>query len=62
MRPSPLVAALGPWLAAVASPAEAGQTNVAVAANFTEPAKEIAAVFKRRTGHAIIAKFGSGLD
>ena len=30
--------------------------------NFTEPAKEIAAVFKRMTGHAVIAKFGYGLD
>jgi molybdate transport system substrate-binding protein len=62
MRPSPLVAALGAWLAAVASPAEAGQTNVAVAANFTGPAKEIASVFKQRTRDAVIEKFGYGLD
>jgi hypothetical protein len=28
----------------------AGQTNVAVAANFTEPANEIAALVKQKTG------------
>lgn len=33
------------------APAQAAQTNVAVAANFTEAAKEIAAVFKQKTGH-----------
>jgi len=33
--------------------------NVAVAANFTEPAKEIAAVFKQKTGHEAILSFGS---
>ena len=34
-----------------AAPAEGGgQTNVAVAANFTEPAKEIAALFKAEDG------------
>lgn len=31
--------------------AQAAQTNVAVAANFTDAAKEIAAVFKQKTGH-----------
>jgi molybdate transport system substrate-binding protein len=40
-----LIAALTVQTALVA-PSEAGQTNVAVAANFTEPAKEIAALFK----------------
>lgn len=32
------------------APAQAAQTNVAVAANFTEAAKEIAAVFKQKNG------------
>ena len=35
---------------ALASPAMAAETQVAVAANFTEPAKEIAAAFKAATG------------
>ena len=37
----------------------AAQTNVAVAANFTEAAKEIAAVFKAKTGHEAVLSFGS---
>lgn len=39
--------------------ARAGETQVAVAANFTEPAKEIAAAFKTRTGHTATLSFGS---
>lgn len=39
--------------------AMAAQTKVAVAANFTEPAKEVAARFKARTGHDAILSFGS---
>ncbi len=39
--------------------ADAAQTNVAVAANFTEAAKEIAAAFKKSTGHEAILSFGS---
>lgn len=31
--------------------AQAAQTNVAVAANFTDAAREIAALFKQKTGH-----------
>lgn len=31
--------------------AQAAQTNIAVAANFTDAAKEIAALFKQKTGH-----------
>jgi molybdate transport system substrate-binding protein len=46
-------------LMALDAPSEAGQTNVAVAANFTEPAKEIAALFKQRTGHEAILSFGA---
>lgn len=43
----------------VASPAIADQTNVAVAANFTDAAKEIAAAFKAETGHEAILSFGA---
>lgn len=42
-----------------ASPAAAAETRVAVAANFAEPAKAIAAGFKARTGHDAILSFGS---
>ena len=38
---------------------QAAEINVAVAANFTEPAKEIAAVFKQKTGHDAVLSFGS---
>ncbi len=37
----------------------AAQTNVAVAANFAEVAKEIAAAFKAKTGHEAVLSFGS---
>jgi molybdate transport system substrate-binding protein len=48
-------------LAAVlaAAPALAAETQVAVAANFTEPAKDIAAAFKAATGHTATLSFGS---
>jgi molybdate transport system substrate-binding protein len=39
--------------------AHADQTNVAVAANFTDAANEIAKVFKEKTGHEAILSFGS---
>jgi molybdate transport system substrate-binding protein len=41
------------------SPALAAETQVAVAANFTEPAKEIATAFKAATGHTAVLSFGS---
>ncbi|MGJ5179312.1 molybdate ABC transporter substrate-binding protein [Bradyrhizobium oligotrophicum] len=37
----------------------AGSANVAVAANFTEPAKEIAGLFKAKTGHELVLSFGA---
>jgi molybdate transport system substrate-binding protein len=43
----------------VAGPAPAAETQVAVAANFTEPAKAIAAAFKAATGHTAVLSFGS---
>jgi molybdate transport system substrate-binding protein len=42
-----------------AGSAAAGEVKVAVAANFTEPAKEIAARFHARTGHEATLSFGS---
>jgi molybdate transport system substrate-binding protein len=51
--------ALCALLTLIAAPAGAGATHVAVAANFTEPAKEIAALFKQRTGHEAVLIFGA---
>jgi molybdate transport system substrate-binding protein len=53
------IAALVASLVAAAGPALAAETQVAVAANFTEPAKEIAAAFKAATGHTATLSFGS---
>jgi molybdate transport system substrate-binding protein len=47
------------FLTSFAAAADAGVTHVAVAANFTEPAKEIAALFKQKTGHEAILIFGA---
>jgi molybdate transport system substrate-binding protein len=49
----------GVAIALGASAAQAGQTNVAVAANFTDAANEIAEVFKEKTGHEAVLSFGS---
>ena len=59
MRLNALCYALGALLALLTAPADAGQTHVAVAANFTEPAKEIAALFKQKTGHEAVLIFGA---
>jgi molybdate transport system substrate-binding protein len=53
------IAGLAIALMAAAAPAFAGDTQVAVAANFTEPAKEIAAAFKAASGHTATLSFGS---
>lgn len=42
-----------------AAPGLARETQVAVAANFTEPAKEIAAAFQKATGDTAVLSFGS---
>ncbi len=44
---------------ALTAPALAADTQVAVAANFTEPAKDIAAAFAKATGHNALLSFGS---
>lgn len=46
-------------LAFSAVPATAGTVSVAVAANFTEPAEEIARAFARETGHEARLSFGA---
>lgn len=43
----------------VPASAFAAETQVAVAANFTEPAKEIAAAFQKATGNTAVLSFGS---
>ena len=58
-RPTLIAALFGVWSLTFASAVLAGETKVAVAANFTEPAKAIAAHFKVRTGHDAVLSFGS---
>jgi len=50
---------LGVWALALPAMAHAASTNVAVAANFTDAAKEIAASFKADTGHDAVLSFGA---
>jgi molybdate transport system substrate-binding protein len=54
-----LLPAVTASLLVFAGGARAGDTNVAVAANFTEPAKEIAQLFQSSTGHKAILSFGA---
>jgi len=51
--------ALAGAVLAIGLPASAAETEVAVAANFTEPAKAIAAAFRAATGHTAQLSFGS---
>ncbi|HEX5263579.1 MAG TPA: molybdate ABC transporter substrate-binding protein [Phenylobacterium sp.] len=53
------LALVGAALAFGPTTAFAAETQVAVAANFTEPAKEIAAAFKAATGHTATLSFNS---
>jgi molybdate transport system substrate-binding protein len=55
------VLALAALLAVAALPATAlaAEVQVAVAANFTEPARQIAAAFKTATGHTATLSFGA---
>ncbi len=50
---------VGGLLSLFALRAEAAQIQVAVAANFTEPAKEIATLFKHKTGNDLLLSFGA---
>lgn len=47
------------WPAAWSAGAGAAEVQVAVAANFTAPMKELAAAFERETGHRAILSFGA---
>ena len=47
------------FLALFASGAQAAEVRVAVAANFTEPAREIARLYEARSGHEVTLSFGS---
>ncbi|HEY3889204.1 MAG TPA: molybdate ABC transporter substrate-binding protein [Caulobacteraceae bacterium] len=47
------------WVTAAATPAPAEEITVAVAANFAEPAKEIAAAFEKVSGDKVTLSFGS---
>lgn len=58
-RPLRFATLLGIAICAFAAPALAAETQVAVAANFTEPAKEIAAAFAAATGDRANLSFGS---
>ncbi|HZC17353.1 MAG TPA: molybdate ABC transporter substrate-binding protein [Caulobacteraceae bacterium] len=53
------VALLSVWAALAARPVLAEEVTVAVAANFTEPAKEIAAAFEKASGDKITLSFGA---
>ena len=59
MKLPAIAAAFCALLTSMPATADAGVTHVAVAANFTEPAKEIAALFKQKTGHEAVLIFGS---
>ncbi|MBI3480494.1 MAG: molybdate ABC transporter substrate-binding protein [Nitrosomonadales bacterium] len=50
---------MGVLLATVAQVANAGEVNVAVAANFTAPAQQIVELFQKESGHTVKLSFGS---
>jgi molybdate transport system substrate-binding protein len=54
-----IAVAFGLMLSAMAAPAAADKTHVAVAANFNERAREIAALFQKKTGHEAILITGA---
>lgn len=53
------LAAVAGALALAAGVAAAADVHVAVAANFTAPAKELAPMFEAKTGHKLVLSFGS---
>ncbi|HEX4197781.1 MAG TPA: molybdate ABC transporter substrate-binding protein [Caulobacteraceae bacterium] len=54
-----IAAVLSIWGALAASPATAEEVTVAVAANFTEPARQIAGAFEKATGDHVTLSFGA---
>jgi molybdate transport system substrate-binding protein len=59
MRLRSIAAVFGLLWLGFAGSAQAAKTHVAVAANFTEPAREIAARFREKTGHEAVLIFGA---
>ena len=59
MRLRSIAAAFGLLWLGFAGSAEAAKTRVAVAANFTEPAREIAARFREKTSHEAVLIFSA---
>ena len=59
MKPRFLVSGLLASLCLVVTAVHADEVQVAVAANFTAPFKEIAAAFEKETGHKVLSSFGS---
>ena len=51
--------ALATLLTFSASGVSAAEINVAVAANFTAPIKEISAIYEKESGNKILASFGA---
>lgn len=47
------------FLVSAATFSRAGQVQVAVASNFAEPMREIAAMFEQKTGHQLLLSFGA---
>ncbi len=58
-RPLASLVFAGALATQASSVAGAAETNVAVAANFTEPSKEIAKLFEAKTGHKAVLSFGA---
>ncbi len=54
-----VAAGLAALLPLAASARDGKEVKIAVAANFTEPAKEIAAAFEKATGHKPVLSFGA---
>lgn len=54
-----VIRCLAALTALLAVPAVSAETAVAVAANFSEPAREIAAGFEKATGHKAVLAFGA---
>ncbi|MSM39904.1 MAG: molybdate ABC transporter substrate-binding protein [Geobacter sp.] len=59
MKPNMRSALLAVVSILVAMPAMAAEVNVAVAANFTAPMKQIVADFEKETGHSVVVSYGA---
>lgn len=59
MRLMQVLVAWGLGLLLLGLPVRAAEVRVAVAANFTDPARAIATAFERTSGHAALLSFGS---